>query len=1066
MVLVAGLVLMSVATIDIQPTDLRCENRTSPAMGIAEAQPMLSWKAIDGQTGFEIEAASSLDRLQKGDADRWRSGKVASKLNFAVPYGGRRLTSDSETFWRIRLWLGKSPTQWSTAHRWRTGLLSPGDWKGSWIESTEDRPKPQAARNGFHTEMVGRGDIEKWVEIDLGQPRTIDAVTLYPAKPFDWNNATIGFLFPLRFVIEVADDATFGSPKVFYDGTANDYPRPDKPVRLTGSAVIGRHVRLRVTQLASRKEKEHGLALAEMEVHGGSELWSRNQPVKASDSIETVTYSRRYLVDGDLESHGALNGEAHPSPVFRRAFEVKPGLIRATLYATAHGVYQPVLDGKLLGNQRLAPEWTDFRKRLQAQAYDIKLRAGKHVLGFYMGDGWYAGRIGMAQMLTGTGLYRYVYGDRPALLAQIHLEYKDGSTETIATDEAWECLTDGPYRQTDNLDGEAFEPAKAPTDWSAKPGWSGVRTVEKSKEGLVMQPQDPVHVERELPLRKKTILDVNKVTLDFGQNFAGVVRLKFTAPAGTVVKIRHSEMLLPDGSIYVDNLRGVPAADTVVATGEAGQVYEPVFSFHGFRYAEVSGLSPLQIQDAKGIVFTSMPKETATFACSNERLNQLWSNIGWTMRSNFLAVPTDCPQRDERLGWTGDIQVFARSAAYLGDVENFLEKWSADMRDAQLPDGRYPDVAPHIAPAHNPGSFTGVPAWGDAGVIVPWRVYEHYGNVRLLERHYESAKRWVDWIAKNNPDNIWRKNRGNDYNDWLNGDTLIAEEYPKEGGSIPHELFASLMYAQSTRMVSRMAEVLGNKGAELYQRRFEDISAAILANFVSEDGTVKGDTQSGYGLCLAIVQLSPELRSKMAEKLWAAIERYDGRISTGFVSTVPMMHQLVRHGLAKEAFALLTSRRFPSWLYSVDQGATTIWERWDGYVEGRGFQDPGMNSFNHYAIGAVAEFMMEHVAGIALDGPITDRRFRIAPLVEGGLTWARGKWPTRLGEVACSWKISGGEWKIEFTVPPNSLATIVLPVHINRVIESNRLPWKEANGHLAAEVPTGTYSVRVKWPAK
>ncbi|MBV6458667.1 MAG: hypothetical protein HONBIEJF_01801 [Fimbriimonadaceae bacterium] len=1066
MVFAAGLVLlgMSVSPIDIRPTDLRCENRPSPAIGIGEAKPILSWKAIDGQTGFEIEAASSLDRLQRGEADRWRSGKLESKLNFAVSYEGKPLKSDQETFWRLRLWLGAVPTEWSAVHRWRTGLLSGKDWKASWIEAPSDRPKPQAARNGFHTEMVGSGDIEKWVAIDLGKAQTIDSVTLYPAKPYDWPDTYTGFLFPVRFVIEIASDPSFSAPTVFYDGTASDFPRPDKPVVLRGSAVKGRHVRLRVTKLASRKEKEHGLALAEMEVRNGGDLLSRDKAVTASDSIETVAYGRRYLVDGDLESHGPLNGEAHASPVFRKAFEVKPGLARATLYATAHGVYQPLLNGKLLGNERLAPEWTDFRKRLLAQAYDLDLSPGRHVLGFYMGDGWYAGRIGMAQMLTGTGLYRYVYGDRLGLLAQLHLEYENGDTEVVVTDGSWQCLTDGPYRLTDNLDGETFEPAKVP-EWTSGT-WDRVRSVTRAKEPIVMQPQDPVRIERELPLRKKTTLDTDRVILDFGQNFAGVVRLKFSAPAGTMVKIRHSEMLLPDGSIYVENLRGVPATDTVTATGETGQVYEPIFTFHGFRYAEVSGIGAEQIQDATGIVFSSMPEETASFVCSNDRLNQLWSNIGWTLRSNLLAVPTDCPQRDERLGWTGDIQVFARSAAYLSDVENFLEKWSADMRDAQLPDGRYPDVAPHLAPSHNPGSFTGVPAWGDAGVIVPWRVYEHYGNRRLLERHFDSAKRWVDWIAKNNPDHIWRKSRGNDYNDWLNGDTLIAEGYPKEGGSIPNELFASLMFAQSTRMVSQMAEALGRPEAAEYRARYEEINGAILANFVSDDGTVKGDTQSGYGLCLAILQLSPDVRVKMAAKLKAAIDRYDGRISTGFVSTVPMMHQLVRHGLAKEAFQLLTSRRFPSWLYSVDQGATTIWERWDGWVAGRGFQNPGMNSFNHYAIGAVAEFMMEHVAGIALDGPITNRRFRIAPIPEGGLSWAKGRWPTRLGEVACSWELTGGEWRIEFTVPSNSVATIALPTKVTSVVESSGLAWRTVNGVLAAEAPPGTYAVRVKWPLK
>jgi alpha-L-rhamnosidase len=656
---------------------------------------------------------------------------------------------------------------------------------------------------------------------------------------------------------------------------------------------------------------------------------------------------------------------------------------------------------------------------------------------------------------------RYVYGDRLALLAQLHLEYENGEVEVIGTDERWDCIPEGPYLQTDNLDGEILATDRLVT-WHDAAGWTRPRVAAHDKKRIVMQSHPPCRVERLLPLKTKKVVS-GKVVLDFGQNFAGVVRLKFTAPKGTVIEIRHAEMLQEDGSLYTANLRDLKATDRVTATGEAGQVYEPLFTFHGFRYAEVSGITSDQVEDAKGVVLTNMPEETGSFLCSNDRLNQLWSNSAWTMRSNFLAVPTDCPQRDERLGWTGDIQVFARSATYYADVEAFLEKWCADMRDAQLPDGRYPDIAPHLAPSHAPGSFTGVPAWGDAGVIVPWRLYETYGNKRLLERHFESARRWVDWIDQSNPDHIWRKNRGNDYNDWLNGDTLIADDYPKTGGAIPNELFASLMFAQSAKLLSQMAEVLGRPESERYRQLFSSIQAAIEKEFIQSDNTVKGDTQAGYGLCLNILELSEDRRRGLAERLKAAIAKYDERISTGFVSTVPMMQQLVRQGMVHEAFGLLTSRRFPSWLYSVDQGATTIWERWDGWVAGRGFQNPGMNSFNHYAIGAVAEFMMEHVGGIKVVGAIVDRRFRIAPLPAGGITWAKAKWPTRLGDVRCDWSIDDDVWVIRFVVPPNSAAEVVLPTSVSDLIDAGGLTWKDAGNGSTATAVAGEYTVRVRW---
>jgi len=421
-------------------------------------------------------------------------------------------------------------------------------------------------------------------------------------------------------------------------------------------------------------------------------------------------------------------------------------------------------------------------------------------------------------------------------------------------------------------------------------------------------------------------------------------------------------------------------------------------------------------------------------------------NIVWTQRANMISVPTDCPQRDERLGWTGDILAFAQTACFNMDMAAFFTKWLPDVRDAQTDDGRYPDFAPH--PYDPAARFSSVPAWGDAGVVVPWRAYVNYADQRLLEEHFDSAKRWVEYVRRANPDLLWKNSRGNDYGDWLNADTLRLEGWPPTGAAVPKEVFATAFFAHSTELLSKMAAVLGREDdAQRYAALAGQIKAAFNHAYVAADGRMEGNTQAGYALALNFNLLPESLRPAAARYMLAGFERYGGNISTGFHSTICLMQELTRRGYNDEAYRLINNRTMPSWGYAIDHGATTIWERWDGYVEGRGFQDPGMNSFSHYALGSVGEWMYRTIAGINPDEHSPGyKHFIIRPRPGGGLTWARGRYDSIHGRIVSSWRVDEASLTLDITVPANTTATVYVPTTDAAMVSEGGKPAERAEG--------------------
>ena len=726
-----------------------------------------------------------------------------------------------------------------------------------------------------------------------------------------------------------------------------------------------------------------------------------------------------------------------PPPYLRRRFEVGGRVRRAMLYATARGVLELHVNGARVGDAVLAPGWTDYRTRIEYAAHDVTelVRDGANVLSAIVGDGWWSGFVGFDLKRAGAH-----YGTHPELLCELHLELEDGTLEVVASDERWEATT-GPIRYSDLLHGEYYD-ARRETS-----GWRPVRTRARDDVALVPERAQPIRVTEELQPVSVTERAPGVHVVDFGQTMVGWVRLQVEGERGTTVRLRFAEMLEEDGSLHLANLRSARPQETYVLRGGGPEVFEPRFTFHGFRYVEVTGLA--EAPALVGRVVHSDTPWTGRFECSSELVNQLWRNVTWGQRGNFLSVPTDCPQRDERLGWLADAQVFLPSAALNMDVAAFITKWGDDVLDSQSPEGAYPDVAPRLVFERD-----GAAAWADAGVIVPWTMYQRYGDVRILERHWEAMERYVAYLVRNNPDLLWRSRRGNDYGDWLS-----------VNAQTPREVLATAYLAYDAQLMARMARVLGRLDRQAhYEALHRDVVDAFNRAYVGEDAFIEGDTQTVYLLALHMELLPPELRARAVERLVADIERHDWHLTTGFVGVALICPILTEHGHADVAHRLLLNETFPSWGYSIRQGATTIWERWDGWTEDHGFQTPLMNSFNHYSLGSVAQWLYEYVAGIRLDPDRPGYEHVVISPIPGRLEHASATYESVRGRIRSAWRRG---FRLEVEIPANVTATVVVPGD-GELTEGGRdaatapgvhRVWRNG-GAWIAEIGSGTYEFR------
>ncbi|WP_210480105.1 glycoside hydrolase family 78 protein [Naasia sp. SYSU D00948] len=750
-------------------------------------------------------------------------------------------------------------------------------------------------------------------------------------------------------------------------------------------------------------------------------------------------------VGGSWEEDPASD-ERHPS-VLRREFRVRGEVLAARLYVTAHGLYEVEINGKRVGDDAMSPGWTPYRSRLRYYTYDVTghLAEGSNAIGAWLGDGWYRGRLGWYHG------FRNLYGHDLSLIAQLEVRYADGSTEVVATDGSWRA-TPGPIVRTGNYDGELYDAGIAARlgAWS-RPGyddsaWHRVVAAHRDPATLVAPEGPPVRCTQEVaPVAVLTTPSGARV-LDFGQNLVGRVRIRVSGASGDRVTLRTAEVL-QDGEIYTRPLRTAKSTDEYVLAGGGPEEWEPRFTFHGFRYAEVTGWpgdldAAVADGDLVARVYHTDMERTGWFSCSDPQVERLHENVVWSMRGNFLDIPTDCPQRDERVGWTGDIQVFAPTASFLYDVSGMLGSWLKDLAIEQLPDGTVPWYVP-VIPAHRmwtpirPGA-----AWGDAAALTPWDLYERFGDVRILEQQYESAVSWVELVERlAGPDRLW--DEGFQLGDWL--DPAAPPDDPADARTDRY-LVATAYFARSADRVARMAEVLGRPGdAARFAQLAAEVRDAFRRRYIGPDGRMTSDAQTAYSLAIAFDLVDGAERDAAGRRLGELVEEAGHRIATGFVGTPLVCDALTVTGHPDPAYALLLQEDAPSWLYAVRQGGTTIWERWDSMLPD-GTVNPGkMTSFNHYALGAVADWLHRTVAGLAPAAP-GYRSIRFAPRPGGGLTSASAEHETPYGRAAISWRIEDSILRLEVTVPTGTDATVQLP------------------GGAPVEVTSGTHTFEAAWP--
>ncbi|MHC4204092.1 MAG: family 78 glycoside hydrolase catalytic domain [Planctomycetota bacterium] len=1024
---------------DIAVVNLRCEYLANP-MGIDITKPRLSWILKSGQrssmqSAYHILVASSVQTLEQNKGDLWNSRKVKSDRSNQIVYKGKTLKSRMPCYWKVRVWdQDGRVSPWSKPARWTMGLLESEDWQAKWIGYDAEPPEIYKQQQTSDQLDLKGG---KWIWFDEGDPvKSAPIDTRFFRNSFEI--ASDKSIKRARFALLVDNQAT-----VFVNGQEAGQLGGWQSVHIvdvTDKLVAGTNtLAIAVANVgdAANPAGLTGKLFVEFESEGNmvvliDDSWKASdaeqdgwQTPGFDDSAWPGARVIAQLGDNPWKEPSQEGLVLPPPPYLRKSFVVNKPVKRAVVYASALGLYELQINGMRVGEDYFTPGWTDYTKRVYYQSYDVTnmLTKSGNTIGAILADGWYAGYLGF-------GRKREHYGSEPRLFVQLEVEYTDGTRQTIATDETWKAAY-GPLFESDFLMGETYDSREEIKDWCKywfdDTGWDEVAVTGGIEAEIQAYPG--VTVKKILKIEPKEITEPKKnaYVFDMGQNYAGWVRLKTTAQAGTKIVLRFAEMLNPDGTIYTTNLRAARCTDTYICKGNGEETWEPRFTFHGFRYVEITGYPGKPPLDTiSGVVLQSDTPLAGAFECSNPMVNQLYKNIVWGQRGNFIEVPTDCPQRDERLGWTGDAQIFIRTATYNMDVAAFFTKWLVDLEDAQGPEGGFPDVAPRKVAMGD-----GTAAWGDAGVICPYTIYEVYGDKRVIERHFESMKKWISYL-KTNSKGLLRPDKG--YGDWVS----IASNTPKD-------VIGTAYFAYSTRLLSKMAAAIGRDDeAKEYEELFEQIKAAFNEAYVSEDARIKGDTQTCYLLGLHFDLLAADKREQAAEHLVERIEAKNWHLSTGFVGLSYLLPTLTETGNLDVAYRLLFNDTFPSWGYSIKNGATTIWERWDGWTKEKGFQDPGMNSFNHYAFGSVGRWLFNTVAGIDTDGP-GYKKIIIRPM-PGAITRAAASYDSVNGRIVSNWQLKDGTFTLNVVIPANTTATVYIPAESAKSITESGRPATSARG--------------------
>lgn len=1018
---------------------LTCEHLINP-IGIGNQQPCLSWKLRSDrigevQTAWEIRAASSIASLKK-TPDLWDSGKIISDQSVLISWAGKPLSSRSQVFWQARVWdKDGRPTAWSDVASFELGLLdTTNEWKEKWI--TADLPRYD----------IEQSTLEKASWINANSTATQAVAIRFTAE------------LPTNVAIRsaVVDSAADGLITIYVNGhptkqgptsltaplhaLVSDQLAPGKNIFAVGAAPVRNAIRrdrgtTRRNAIAARVAIEftdgHRI---EFNTDGS---WKSATPAGtnwiAPDFDDSNWPTATVLAPYSAQPSKYWGSTVGPGRYLRKNFTSTKPIAKARLYASALGVYEASINGQRVSDDLLAPGWTDYTKRAMVQTYDVTklIRSGQNALGAMLGDGWYAGRLGW------MGLAQY--GTRPSFNAQLEISYTDGSTSVLATDDSWKAGP-GEIIGSDEQWGEMQDAQKFVKNWDQPTfddaAWTNA-IAEQHSVALVPQLGPPVRSLMELEPQKIT-RHGDAWIVDFGQNLVGHVRLAARGRAGNIITIRHAETIDSNGLLYTENLRTALATDKFTLAGGARETLEPRFTFHGFRYVEITSYpGKLNPRDLRAIVVGSDNPPTGTFESSNPDLNRLYQNIVWSQRGNFLSVPTDCPQRDERLGWMGDAQVFASTAARNADVSAFFTKWLVDVNDGQSANGDFADVSPRVSRPQ-----PAMPIWGDAGVIIPWIMFNTYGDKSFLADNYPSMTRWVDFSAKRSRNLILSGGVGDHLAPVRTSTEVVDTAY----------------FAHSAELVARAATLLGKSDdAAKYNQLFHDITAAFNQNFVSTNGVVQGDTQTAYILALQFGLLPESLRATAAQRLAADVAAH-GHVTGGFVGNGLICPALTQIGRSDLAWQLVLTNTYPSWLFSVKNGATTIWERWDGWTPERGFQDSSMNSFNHYSLGSVGAWLYSGAAGIQPDDASPGyKHFFLAPQFTTRLSHLKATFDSPYGVIASGWRIEKGQVLYDVTIPPNSSATLMLPVPPPEVSQSGQPLPSSDDSVTNLSLTAGTY---------
>ena len=1051
-----AVVLLAVVA-SAKPIRLRCEYLENP-LGIDRTSPRLSWQSDNTernwrQTAYQVLVASSLDRLNAGNPDVWDSGKKDSGDSIGVTYSGPSLMSRRRYYWKVRVWDATGQQSESAENAWwEMGLLRPDDWKAKWI--TWKNPQDNADRGGI-----------RWIWI-----RGQNAFATLPKTEAAFRTSVTLSERPKEAAILLAARGDFVATVNGHEvGTKHEWSSFDRR-DISDELKVGKNlIEVSVTAPDGRRPGSSNTA---KDVTAG--LAALVKITGSDDKIVRIPTSRSWQarsgksanwlpaqVIGELDEKRLGNPGPLPQPAayLRRTIDLTNNVTAARLYVTALGSYRVFLNGSRVGSDVLTPDFTDYRKRVLYQTYDVtnSLTTGENTIGALLGDGWYASG------LTWVGMHFFPPPNR--FLAQLEVDYSDGSHGTFLTDDSWKAAP-SPILQSEIYAGEVYDARLEEDGWAAKgfddSSWNPVVLAEAPDIALSSQMSAPAQVVETLAPKKVSPSSKGGYIFDMGQNMVGWVSLKVKGEAGSKVKLRFAEILNPDGTIYTKNLRNADATDVYVLRGGNEETYTPHFTFHGFRYVEVTGFPGTPSPDAiTGEVVSSVRGEPVDkLVTSSELVNRMWSIGIWGQRGNFLSIPTDCPQRDERLGWMGDAGVFWRTGAYNFDTAAFSQKFMQDVVDAQTPQGAFTNVSPNTLPVEGGETqgtsawsegMVGAPGWGDAGVIIPWTTWVQYGDTTIIKQHWDAMQRWMDFIQSRNPDFLRKKGVGPNFADWL-----APDEHTNK------DLLATAYWALIANMMSEMAKATGNEAdATRYSGVVQNIRAAFQKAYIKPDGTVATGTQTSYVVALYTKMAPKDLEPLLVDKLVKDIEARNGHLSTGFLGTPFLLSTLADHGRTDVAYRLLLNETYPSWGYMLSKGATTWWERWNGDTG-----DPAMNSYNHYAFGSVMAWVYRYVAGIdtTLQAP-GFKEIVIRPHADSRMTSAREEYDSIYGKIISDWQGGPtGPFSLKVTIPANTSATLFLPsIQGAHITEGGSPVEAQQQGEsYVVRIGSGSYSFEVK----